>query len=318
MGTEASVTVPSRYRDRLPQVTDQVRAVFERIEDRLSTYKSESETSELARAAGQSPVSVSAETYHVLELSKQYGEATGGALDVTVAPLVRLWGFGAAAPFEMPDPAQVQDALRFVDFRCIELGAGTASVPAGMSVDLGAIGKGFAVDAAFDIPLGVDAAMVDLGGNIRVLGQADPGVMWTIAVRNPFDRDEVLGKLALPNGLAVATSGNYERFVEIAGKRYAHIIDPRSGYPVESMAAVTVVSPDATRADALSTGLFVLGIQEGLRTLEQFPGTEAMFIPDRSAIEVWITPGMAKLFSPLPDIKSSVKILSGRWARESQ
>jgi len=180
-----------------------------------------------------------------------------------------------------------------------------------MSVDLGGIGKGYAVDMAFEMVRrsGVNAAMLDLGGNIRVLGQADSGTNWTIGVRNPFEREQMLGKIALPNGMAVATSGNYERFVEMGGRRYSHIIDPRTGYPVEGMAGVTVVAPDASMSDALSTGLFVLGSQASLDVLKSLPGAEALFIPDRARIEIWLTAGMERLFVPHPESASSVKIL---------
>ncbi len=311
MGTQASVTVAAQYRDRLPELTDEVRALFRDLENKLSTYRSDSEISRLAATAGSSPMAVSADTYRVLELSRQYGELSHGAFDITVAPLVRLWGFGGRPPHNPPDPGVIAERLNLVNFRKIELKKGTAFLPAGMSVDLGGIGKGFAVDKAIEASRisSVRAVMVDLGGNIRVLGQAEPDVTWTIGIRNPFDRQHVLGRVFLPDGMAVATSGNYERFVEMGGRRYSHIIDPRTGYPVEGMAAVTVVSPDATTSDVLSTALFVLGPESGLEVLSHLPGTEALFIPDRDPIEVWLTPGMAGLFSSLPEVESSVRVL---------
>lgn len=311
MGTLATITVGPESSARLAQVSEEVHAAFRRLEGLLSTYQSGSEISRLAKAAGDSAVPVSEDTLRVLELSKHYGELTKGAFDVTVAPLVRLWGFGAHPPESPPAPGRIQDQIKLVDFRRMELHAGSAFLPSGMSVDLGGIGKGYAVDRGYEIlrNLGVKDGMVDLGGNIRVLGQAEPGVSWTIGIRNPFDRGEVLGKITLPDGRAVATSGNYERFVDVGGRRYCHIIDPRSGYPVEGMAGVTVVAPDATMSDALSTGLFVLGMQAGHQVLQALPGAEAIFIPDRDPIEIWLTTGMAKLFESRPELKSSVRIL---------
>ena len=134
--------------------------------------------------------------------------------------------------------------------------------------------------------------MVDLGGNIRCAGCARPGTPWKIGVRNPFRRDEIIGALALPDGMAVATSGNYERFVTIAGQRYAHILDPRTGYPVKGMAAVTVVSTNAVEADALSTALFVMGLRRGAEWLVHRSGPEALFVPDIQPPQAWITRGM--------------------------
>ena len=311
MGTMASVTVAAEYRERLSQSAEEVRAVFRRVENALSTYQRDSEISRLAAAAGRSPLALSAETYRALELSRQYGELTLGAFDVTVAPLVRLWGFGGEARHNTPAPELIQERLRLVDFRRIELRGGRAFLPAGMSIDLGGIGKGYAVDLGFEAlrRSGIPAAMVDLGGNIRVLGQAEPGTDWTIGVRNPFEKERVLGKISLTDGMAVATSGNYERFVEMSGRRYSHIIDPRTGYPVEGMAGVTVISLNATVADALSTGFFVLGMNPSREVLRKLPGTEVLFIPDRDPIEIWLTPGMARLFSPHPEFASSVRHL---------
>ncbi len=312
MGTVARVTVGPQDRERLPQLTAEVHKEFSTLEDLLSTYQPDSEISRLAARAGQAPVRVSAETYRVLELARHYGELTDGAFDVTVAPLVRLWGVGLKPPDHVPSPDEIRTRLQLVDFRRIELNDGTAHLPAGMSVDLGGIGKGYAVDRAFDIAgrLQIDSAMVDLGGNIRTVGQAEPGVNWTIGVRNPFEREVIVGKLSLAAGMAVATSGNYERFVELGGRRYSHIIDPRTGYPVEGMAGVTVVAPDATMTDGLSTGLFVLGAAKGKELLRRVPSANALFIPDKSPIEIWITPGMKAVFVPLPEFSSSVRILN--------
>ncbi len=310
MGTRATVTVSAEYRSKLPRLSAEVQAAFEKLESLFSTYRSDSEISRLGAAAGKAPLPLSEDTFRILDLSKRYGEVTQGAFDVTVAPLVRLWGFGAVPPSHVPEPQVIEERLRRVDFRRLELRGGHAFLPAGMSVDLGGIGKGYAVDRAFEIArrLGVNAAMLDLGGNIRVIGQAGKGTRWTIGVRNPFAKEQILGKISLPDGAAVATSGDYERFVEIGDRRFSHIIDPRTGYPVEAMAGVTVVAPDATMSDALSTGLFVLGIKSGRGILRSFPGVEAIFIPDRDPIRIHVTKGMTRLFVPLPEFASSVTV----------
>ena len=314
MGTRVTVTVAPEYRSKLPELSREVEAEFDRLESLFSTYRSDSEISRLAAAAGTAPLQVSEDTLRILELSKRYGEVTQGAFDVTVAPLVRLWGFGTVVPSHPPDPQVIEEQLSLVDFRRLQLHGEWASLPAGMSVDLGGIGKGYAVDRAFEIArrLGVKAAMLDLGGNIRVIGQAGKGTQWTIGVRNPFAREQILGKISLPDGTAVATSGNYERFVDIGDRRFSHIIDPRTGYPVEAMAGVTVVAPDATVSDALSTGLFVLGINSSRGVLQSFSGVEAIFIPDRDPIRIHLTKGMARLFVPLPEFASSVTVEGDR------
>jgi thiamine biosynthesis lipoprotein len=311
MGTLATITVPPEQRNRLSELTRVARKEFLRLENLFSVYRRHSEISRLAQSAGRAPIAVSDDTRRILELSKRYGELSGGAFDVTVGPLVRLWGFGADSHHAVPDPARIEETKKLVDFRRIELKGGSAYLPEDMRVDLGGIGKGYAVDSAYDILRagGTGAVLIDLGGNIRVMGQARPGEAWTVGVRNPYDRELVLGKIGLRDGMAVATSGNYERFVEMAGRRYSHIIDPRTGYPSEGMAAVTVVCPDATMTDAMSTSLFVLGMEAGREMMRKLAGVEAAFIPDRYPVEIWLTAGMAKLFNPAPEFASSIRML---------
>ncbi len=316
MGTIASVSVSAEYREDLASLTQTIKLAFRQLEDRFTTYQPDSEISQLGRSAG-APVAVSEDTARILGLSKHFGDLTGGAFDVTVAPLVRLWGFGVRPPANPPQAEEIREQLRLVDYRRIALGPRTASLPAGMSVDLGAIGKGYAVDRGFEL-LGrtrVKAAMLDLGGNIRVLGRPGTAEEWTIGVRDPFDRSRLVGKLRLPDGMAVATSGNYERYVDLGGRRYAHIIDPRTGTPVAGMAGVTVIAPDATTTDALSTGLFVLGIEVGTKALRRVPGAAALFIPDREPVELWLTPGMEQLFQPVPDCAPAVRHTSTNASR---
>jgi thiamine biosynthesis lipoprotein len=155
--------------------------------------------------------------------------------------------------------------------------------------------------------MGIRNAMVDLGGNLRCRGEPRPGEPWKIGVRDPFDRERLIGVLRLTDGWAVATSGNYERFVTIAGKRYAHILDPRSGYPVEGMAGVTVLAPTATDADALSTTLFVLGPVKGRDVLARKPGCHALYVPDRQPMEIRVSAGFRKFFTPEPSFADHVR-----------
>ena len=181
-----------------------------------------------------------------------------------------------------------------------------------MLLDLGAIAKGYAVDVAWASLKAAGHAnlLIDLGGNLRAIGEAAPGRGgWRTGVRNPFDHG-LIGRFLMRDGEAVATSGNYERFVEINGIRYAHIMDPRTGSPVTGMAGTTVLAPDAMTADALSTTLFILGPAKGAALLRNHPGCEALWIPDTpDTLTVIATPGMADRLTPLGNASYTLTVI---------
>jgi thiamine biosynthesis lipoprotein len=315
MGTFAGVSVPGRDRERLKKYAARVREVFGELDATLSSYKPGSDISRINRAAGASPVPVAASTREMLEITSRYVDLTGGAFDPTLAPLIRLWGFsGGGKPEGLPGEEAIAAALRSVGYDHLVLANGTAYLDRpGMAVDLGGIAKGYAVDVAYRRleELGAADAMVDLGGNIRCRGLARGEKPWSVGVRNPFARERILGTLLLTGGMAVATSGNYEQFFVIGGERYAHIIDPRSGYPVQGMAGVTVISKSAVEADAMSTALFVLGPRRSRPLLARLPDCHALFVPDRLPIEILITPGFKRFFTPRGEYASRVRDLGG-------
>jgi FAD:protein FMN transferase len=317
MGAFLSVTVPPEQAAQLPDYARRGRQISNEMEERLSRFRPASEISRINREAGGPPLRVSADTARLLTIALREAQAARGAFDPTVAPLVELWGFGGKAPVTVPAPAKIRAALAVTGYSHIYVETEGPSAQLGlpgMALDLGGIAKGYAVDRVFEemAAAGRPNFMVNMAGNLRVMGGPDgPGRKepWKIGVRNPFDESEILGVLRLTDGAAVATSGNYERFVEIDGKRFAHIVDPRTGRPVAGMAGVTVVAPSATVADALSTALYVLGPQEGAALLRTRPDCEALFVPDRQPPELWITPGFAALFTPDRAWTANLKII---------
>ncbi len=300
--------------DRIDAVTDEVRAIFDRLERELSAHRPDSVISLLAKKAGEAPVAVPENAFRVLNLGGHYGDLSDGAYDITVAPLVRLWGFGVTpAPACLPPEKIIQERLRLVDYRRLALADGTAFLPMkGMAVDLGGIAKGYAVDRAFDFcrGAGVEDFLIDLSGNIRVSGRPQRGEDWRIGVRDPFDRFGVIGKLTLESGMALATSGSYERFVEIEGRRYSHIIDPRTGYPVTGTAGVTVLSSGAIEADGLSTPFFVRGLRGASELLRKIPSAEILLVPDKRPVEIWMTPRFAGSLVPIPELSGALRLLN--------
>lgn len=315
MGTVAGVTVPGRAENHLPAYAELARETVREMEGRLSQFNPDGVISMLNRQAGGDSVVLDPDTLHVLALSLHYARVSRGAFDPTASPLVRLWGFHGGAPRATPPtPAEIRDALSTAGYSHVVLNEETRearlALP-GMKVDLGGIAKGYAVDAvsAKLKAMGATDFMVNLAGDMRCFGEPSKGKPWRIGVRNPFNTAEIVGVLHLTDGWAVSTSGHYERFVEIEGTRYAHILDPRTGYPVAGMAGVTVVATNATLSDALSTALFVLGPDQALSVLRETEGCDALFIPDRLPLELWITPELQRRFVPDRDWVDAVRVL---------
>jgi len=226
---------------------------------------------------------------------------SGGAFNPLVGPVMRLWGFNGAAVPDHPPADAVIAAIPFSPADAVWTNGTIHLAKPGMRLDLGAIAKGEAVDFLYEDfmkrPVRPNL-LIDLGGNLRVLGEARPGRGgWLTAIRNPFDESTFAARLLLTNGEAIATSGSYERFVTIAGRRYSHILDGRTGHPVASdVASVTVVAPSAALADGLSTTLFILGPEAGQAFLTRFyPAVAALWITGTPAAPRLIpSPIMAK------------------------
>lgn len=315
MGTVASVIAGGRQAPRAEAYAAIAAGVMREVDEQLSLYKTNSELSRLNALAGSGQGMRPGDHLRAnLELALRYGDLSHGTFDVTVGPIVRMWGFsGGRRPAAALTDAQVAAMRTRVDYRRIRLDGGQAVLETpGMVVDLGGIAKGYAVDVCCDRlrAQGARDFTVNLSGNMRCFGRPAPDRPWHIGVRDPFHAGEVIGSIDLENGMAVSTSGNYEQFVEFNGHRYAHIIDPRTGWPVEGMAGTTVIAPQAADADALSTALFVLGIAEGTAVVGKVPGAGALFIPDREPLEIHVTAGMARCFHPQAGYAGAVRVLA--------
>jgi len=258
MGTFAAVQCADHA--AAPQARDIAQTVFDELNADLSVWKPDSPISAINRAAGTPdalPVSPAFTT--VLRAALDTAARSDGAFNPLIGPVMRVWGFnGANARPAPPGPAELAEALALTDWRSVAFtptptGATVRLPRAGMRLDLGAAAKGYAVDVAWQrlIAAGHTNLLVDLGGNLRALGEAARGRGgWRTGVRNPFgDASAILATFLLRSGEAVATSGNYERFVIINGIRHAHIMDGRTATPVTGIAGVTVTAPDALTLD---------------------------------------------------------------------
>jgi thiamine biosynthesis lipoprotein len=224
------------------------------------------------------------EVFSVVSEAVVIATLSDGAFDPTILPLTALWSFDTGG--RLPEPTEIREALSRVDYRRIDLEPqGKVSLPLGFGLDLGGIAKGAVVDllaAVLDEKVGPDY-LIDAGGDILVSGLKEGTRPWVIAIQHPRDSQRFVGKLSLGvkgEKLAVVTSGDYERYFEQDGRRYHHILDPRTGYPAEGPASVTVIAPTCTMADGLATAVFVLGAQRGLALLESLPGAEGLILSE--------------------------------------
>ncbi len=281
MGTSIEMVVCGAGREVSEKAVEKAYGEVKRIETKLSVYRKETKLSEINRAAGARRVEVDEEMYRLIEASKRFSLLSGGAFDITVQCLADLWDFGGPG-FHVPLPSRVESRLDRVDYRKIRLRAKDSTVfleKEGMAISLGGIAKGYAVDRAVAIlrKSGIPGGIVSAGGDLFAYGRKENGDVWQVGVRNPRAHDRNIGVLPVSN-MAVATSGDYERYRVFDGKRYHHIIDPRTGYPSEGCMSVTVVTDRTMTADALATAVFVLGPQEGMALLERLPQVEGIIV----------------------------------------
>ena len=277
------------YSDDAQRASRAIQTAFEQmsnLERELSRFQPESDVSRINRAPAGTPVAVGEGTWRVLGAAETAWQRTGGVFDVTVGPLIILWS-QAAERDQLPTEEELARArVGFDKVRLLPRGRQVVLTEPGMSIDLGGAAKGYIVDQALEArgEGGLTSALVDAGGDIRVLGLRGDGQPWVTAVRNPATEDgQPFASVLAVTDLAVVTSGSYARYVEIAGRRYTHIIDPRTGWPETSVASATVIGPDATSADALATALAVLGTEEGLALIESLPGYECLIISPEGA-----------------------------------
>ncbi len=303
MGTFARVVVIAKDSDAAGKCIESAFTQINKVDDLMSDYKSDSEISSVNREGFEKAVQLSPSTCEVLQRSIEFSKLTDGAFDITVGPLVELFR-KAKNKQVLPNQDEIADARSKVGFEKLKLDDQNRAVQftvEGMQLDLGGIAKGYAVDKAVETMQshGAIGGMVDLGGDIRCFGAPLKGRdHWVIGVQNPnMGKDsagrEVLLKLKMTNG-AIATSGDYQQFIIIEGKRRSHIIDRKTGTSTEGLSSVTIIADNATNADALATAVSVMGSENGLELIEKIPGTEVILITSQPEFELIKTTGAEK------------------------
>jgi FAD:protein FMN transferase len=278
MGTRCAVELWSEDRKAGDAAIDAVFAEMRRIDAAMSTYKADSEISRVNTQAGKAPVVVSKELFDLVETANQYSKLSNGVFDITYASVGYLYDYRAHVH---PDGAAIDKALSSIDYRQLQLDAAKHSIAfgkPGMRIDLGGIGKGYAVDRGIGLlkAKGIAHAMVNAGGDTRVIGDRR-GKPWVVGIRHPDRKDEVALRIPLEDA-AFSTSGDYERYFDEGGVRYHHIIDPKTGQSPHAVRSATVIASTATRTDGLTKSVFILGVKEGLALIDRLDDADAIVI----------------------------------------
>jgi thiamine biosynthesis lipoprotein len=284
MGTEVSVELWHEDPAAGMQAARAVMEEYHRINREMSTYREDSEISRLNRAAAQAPFRVSRELFELVSRSLELGRLSGGCFDITYDSVGSLYDLRAGV---IPDESQVRERLPLIDYRAVELDSERLTIffrYAGMCINLGGIGKGYAVErgAAILRQRGVCHALLNAGGDSRVIGDRR-GQPWIIGVRDPRAAGAVVARLPLVDE-AISTAGDYERFFERDGVRHHHILNPSNGLPSRGIRSVTVIGPDATMTDGLDTGIFVMGVEKGMALIASLLGYEAVIVDEQGKL----------------------------------
>ncbi|MCT4563072.1 MAG: FAD:protein FMN transferase [Maledivibacter sp.] len=296
LGTVVTIKL---YDNATEEVFNKAFARLREIENRMTINADDSEVIAINSNAGKDFVKVSDDTFYVIKSGKHFSRLSEGRFDISIGPLVKLWGIGTDKA-KVPNKEEIENKKIWVDYNDVVLNESEKSVmlkKSGMILDLGGIAKGYGADEVVDIlkDNNVKHAIINLGGNIFAYGNKPDGTGWKIGVQNPLsERGEYLGIVRVSDQ-TVVTSGVYERYFEEDGKRYHHILDPHTGYPVENnVVGITIIANSSIDADSLSTSAFALGLEKGMELIEGLGNVDAVFVTRDS--EVYMTSGLKDNF----------------------
>lgn len=301
LGTVVDITI---YDKASEDTFTDVFNILKRIENRMSLNLENSEICNINKNAGKEEVKVSPETFSVIKRGKYYSSLSNGHFDISIGPLVKLWGIGSDNA-RLPSPDEINSTIKKIGYKDIILDEANCSVKLareGMMLDLGAIAKGYAADeiAQYLKSKNIQNAIINLGGNVYAMGSNPNSKPWNIGIQNPIDsRGKNIGLIHVRNK-TVVTSGVYERYFEKDGKKYHHILSPFTGYPVDnSLVSVSIVADKSIDADGLSTTIFSMGLKDGSKLIESLGGVDAIFITKDN--NIYITSGLKGNFSITDD-----------------
>ena len=296
MGTVCTIQI---FDSKDTSILDKAFDRLKDLENKVSINKEGTELDKVNEMSGKEAVVVGKDTFSIVESGLYYSKISNGNFDITIGPIVKLWGIGSESA-RVPSEKEITEKKSLINYNDIVLNNEKNSIflkKPNMIIDLGGIAKGYAADEMKNLLVdnGVKSAMINLGGNLYILGNKPNGNQWKIGIQNPNgSANDTVGNI-LVNDKSIVTSGTYERFLEVYGKVYHHILDPKTGYPYESdLLSATIISDTSLAGDGLSTSTFALGREKGLEFINSLENIEAIFITKDN--EVYLTNGLKNNF----------------------
>jgi FAD:protein FMN transferase len=286
MGNRFEISVVSEDENWANERIENAILEISRIEQLLTTFKPDSQTNLINDNAGIKPVQVDKEVFDLIQRSLKISNLTQGAFDITYGSIDKsLWNFDTKMT-SLPDAITAKKMVRLIDYQKVILNQNDFSVfleDEGMRIGFGGIGKGYAAEMAKKLMIneGVKSGVVNASGDLATWGNQPDGKQWTIGIADPNHKNKTFSSLNISN-MAVATSGDYEKFVMINGKRYSHTINPKTGLPITGIKSVTIIAPNAELADSLATPVTVMGVKVGLDLINQIKGVGCVIIDDNN------------------------------------
>lgn len=287
MGSRFQITLVDKDSISAERNIDKAIAEITRIENLISEWRPETQISQVNQNAGIKPIKVDKEVFDLTKKSLYFSKLTDGAFDISIVAMDKIWKFDDSMN-ELPSEQAIKESVRNVGYQNIILDSTNSTIflkNPGMKIGFGSIGKGYAADKTRDLmkSMGVKAGIIDASGDISTWGNQPDGKPWAIGINNPFNDHKMAAILYFKEN-AVTTSGSYEKYAEIHGKRYSHIMNPKTGYPSTGLTSVTITGPNATMANGFSTSVMVLGEKDGLKLLKPFPEYHYLLITDKGKI----------------------------------
>lgn len=287
MGSDFEITIVDNDQANAENMINIAIEEISRIEKLISSWDKNSQTSLINLNAGVKPVKIDLELFELISRSIKVSNLSQGAFDISYASMDKVWYFDRKMT-EFPSIEKIKKSVSKIGYKNIVLNKKDTTVflrLKGMKIGFGAIGKGYAADKAKEILIknNVKSGIINASGDLTAWGLKPSGKDWMVAIVNPINKDKVFSWLTIKNK-SIVTSGNYEKFINLDGKKYSHIIDPRTGYPTEGILSVTIITDKAELADALATSVFVLGVDIGLNMINQLNGVDCIIIDDNNKI----------------------------------